>query len=455
MLSLLSAFIFALPALVTSYSAQSKSEDLPPPQSGRRCDHTPTSRGCWGKYDIQTNYYATVPDTNATREYWLSVEGGLCAPDGYQRTCMTFNGTIPGPAIIADWGDNVVIHVTNNLRDNGTAVHWHGIRMWNSTEYDGAPGVTQCPIAPGQSMTYRFRATQYGSSWYHSHHSLQYGDGLFGPIILNGPATADYDEDLGPVFLQDWSHTEIFSLWPEARRSGKPPALDTGLINGTNTWDCSNSTDPKCTGDGRKFEVVFQPGKRYRMRLINAVVEGHFQFTIDNHNLTVIANDLVPIMPYMTDSILISAGQRYDVIVEANAKSGDYWLRAVWPPSCTAQNKNPLNITGIVRYDGSSNADPISEPTALMRQGCGDEPLKSLVPYLALDVKNTRTITTEVLNNSFVDFDSDSIFTWTLNSSSLMLDWSQPTLQRVLNNDSIFPTDSNIVSVEVSCCRLP
>jgi hypothetical protein len=74
--------------------------------------------------------------------------------------CQTFNGTVPGPQIMADWGDTLVIHVTNNLPDNGTAIHWHGLRQLHSVEQDGVPGVTQCPIAPGKSMTYRFRVTR-------------------------------------------------------------------------------------------------------------------------------------------------------------------------------------------------------------------------------------------------------------------------------------------------------
>ncbi len=52
--------------------------------------------------------------------------------------------------------------------------------------------------------------------------------------------------------------------------------------------------DPNSVGGGEKFEVVFESGKEYRMRLINAAIEGHFQFMIDSHSLTVIANDLVP-----------------------------------------------------------------------------------------------------------------------------------------------------------------
>lgn len=67
--------------------------------SSTGCENTATSRSCWGEYDIDTNYYTTFPDTGITREYWLSVESADCAPDGYSRPCMTFNGTVPGPTI--------------------------------------------------------------------------------------------------------------------------------------------------------------------------------------------------------------------------------------------------------------------------------------------------------------------------------------------------------------------
>jgi FtsP/CotA-like multicopper oxidase with cupredoxin domain len=32
---------------------------------------------------------------------------------------MVFNGSVPGPTIEADWGDEIVIHVTNSLAHNG------------------------------------------------------------------------------------------------------------------------------------------------------------------------------------------------------------------------------------------------------------------------------------------------------------------------------------------------
>lgn len=52
---------------------------------------------------------------------------------------------------------------------------------WN----DGVPGVTQRPIKKGETYTYRWAATQYGSYWYHSHYRGQIEDGLYGAIIIH------------------------------------------------------------------------------------------------------------------------------------------------------------------------------------------------------------------------------------------------------------------------------
>lgn len=87
-----------------------------------------------------------------------------------------FNGTYPGPLLEACWGDQIVVHVTNRRRDNGTTIHWHGIRQLDSNQMDGVNGITQCPITYGDTYTYNFTAMQYGHTWYHSHYSLQVGD---------------------------------------------------------------------------------------------------------------------------------------------------------------------------------------------------------------------------------------------------------------------------------------
>ncbi len=45
--------------------------------------------------------------------------------------------------------------------------------------------------------------SQYGTGWYHSHVGAQAGDGIRGPMIIHGPATANYDIDMGPVMIDD------------------------------------------------------------------------------------------------------------------------------------------------------------------------------------------------------------------------------------------------------------
>lgn len=170
--------------------------------------NTADTRSTWCDYSIDTDYYTEVPDTGVTREYYLELTDVTVAPDGVSRTAMAVNGSIPGPTLFADWGDTVVVHVTNSLTDsqNGTSIHWHGIRQNYTNDQDGVVSITQCPTSPGEQVTYTWRATQYGSLWYHSHFALQAWQGIFGGIVINGPATADYDEDLGMLFLNDWDH---------------------------------------------------------------------------------------------------------------------------------------------------------------------------------------------------------------------------------------------------------
>ena len=93
-------------------------------------------------------------------------------PDGVAKEATLFNGQYPGPLLEACWGDQVVVSITNYLEDEGTTVHWHGLRQLYTNDMDGVP-VTQCPIARNRTFTYKFRALQYGTSWWHSHYSLQ------------------------------------------------------------------------------------------------------------------------------------------------------------------------------------------------------------------------------------------------------------------------------------------
>jgi len=153
---------------------------------------------------------------------------GVVNPDG-----KVFNQSYPGPWIKACWGDKVEIKIKNNLVCNGTSIHWHGIRQLGTVQMDGVNGVTQCPIAPGDSFKYNFRAMQYGSTWYHSHYSLQYADGLAGPLTIFGPSSDDYDEAIDPILISDWNHRSAFKDYNrELTQKPDIPKMNSVLING-------------------------------------------------------------------------------------------------------------------------------------------------------------------------------------------------------------------------------
>lgn len=131
------------------------------------CTNSADDRSCWTSgFDIDTNYYDSWPTTNNTVTYDFHITNVTCNPDGHgKKMCQLINGVYPGPTIFANWGDKVVVNVHNDLTENGTSIHWHGLRQLNSNEMDGTNGLTECPIVPGNSRTYEWIAAQYGTSW--------------------------------------------------------------------------------------------------------------------------------------------------------------------------------------------------------------------------------------------------------------------------------------------------
>ncbi len=220
---------------------------------------------------------------------------------------MAFNGQYPGPVIEACWGDQIVVHVKNRYINNGTTVHWHGIRQLGSNEMDGVNGITQCPIPYEHEYTYQFNATQYGHTWYHSHYSLQYPDGVAGPLVIHGPTSAEWDIDLGPILISDWIHDSAFDAYNcEAYDCGpnSPPKSDSIVVNGIGPYKQADGTFTN-----NYFRTSFTPRKKHLLRLINGSAASSFVFSIDNHTMTVVAADLVAVKPYKTDHLLVAIGE--------------------------------------------------------------------------------------------------------------------------------------------------
>ncbi|RGP76823.1 putative laccase precursor [Fusarium longipes] len=383
------------------------------------------------------NYEETFPTTGVTRKFYLVVGNHQIAPDGYLVDRMLFNGTYPGPTLEGDWGDEFEITVYNNLTNfNGTSVHWHGIRQLNTNWMDGVSGVTECPIPPGENATYRWKATQYGTSWYHN------ADGLLGAIKINGPTSMDYDYDLGPVLITDHFHKTAFSQ-VMLEYMGRPPAPDSFLMNGNGTYYCCPKTDKNCVGNSKLTSFNFEKGKKYKMSLVNTGVSTHMTFWIDKHNFSVVATDFVPIKPYNTSILNIAIGQRYDIIIEANAtlhdtansKRTNFWMHA---RDCN--NGGARSNLGIIRYDEKNQKLPWTPPPDEKHicYGCLDELSTNLVPIVERNISLAANVNYQ--NDSFkvhlVGYPDDTaensvLHKWVLKDSSFYLDWAEPSLSLV------------------------
>ncbi|KAF2233277.1 multicopper oxidase [Viridothelium virens] len=406
------------------------------------CEGAPDPSAPWCGYDINTDFYKYVPRTCKTVEYDFVVTNTTISPDGVPRMGLLVNGQMPGPAIEANWGDTVVVRLTNNLPadgNNGTTFHFHGLRQNYTNEMDGVPSITQCPVAPGESMTYTWVATQYGTSWYHSHFQLQAWEGVMGPIVIHGPSSADYDVDMGPIVLQDWSHQTVDQMYDAAQdgTTGGPRVLDTGLINGMNVFGADGASNQT----GKRYQLEFIPGKKHLLRVVNTAIQSTFKFYIDGHKLQVISTDFVPIKPYTTSILNINIGQRYDVIVEANQPVGDYWMRSDNQDAC-AVITNAKNIKGIVHYAGSSGSTPTSVGFNYTSE-CVDEPSSSLIPVVPYTVGSSNTEYDETVvvsaNNSL------NLYRWYLYGTTsatpetFQSEWSDPTLYEIWKNDTVPP----------------
>ena len=88
--------------------------------------------------------------------YTWDISYQLKSPDCFEKLAVTVNGEAPGPTIRATLGDTIVVAVHNKLETENTAIHWHGIRQIGTPWADGVAGVTQCPILPGETFTYKF-----------------------------------------------------------------------------------------------------------------------------------------------------------------------------------------------------------------------------------------------------------------------------------------------------------
>ena len=185
---LLSLFSFCL----SSSPGSAKQIDLPTPDIGNILENEFTDA-----YPEQQ-----PPTTDIKYIELVATESSVGIIPPYQTSVWSYNGTVPGPVIRIKLGDTLQLKLINHL-PQATTIHWHGVRVPNAM--DGVPGVTQAPIAPGESFIYQFTPKDTGTFWFHPHVNAaeQVERGLHGVLIVEDPDEPEYSQEFVWV-LDDW-----------------------------------------------------------------------------------------------------------------------------------------------------------------------------------------------------------------------------------------------------------
>lgn len=270
------------------------------------------------------------------------------------RPLITINGRFPGPTLIVNYNQTLLINVTNLLLSETITVHWHGLTQAGTNWMDGVKMLTQCGILPGTTFTYIFQADPPGTYWYHSHAGSQRTDGLYGGLIIReteevmnvaqeayGPFTdlphlhtltfLDYQAiDTYQLYLLIHQNTEEYNT----DRSPNPAHYKTtsfshsldgaevgiapywsGVINGRGRH--SNTTYNKT----RLSIFTVSPSSVYRLRLIGVQNFHPYRVSVDEHKMVVVATDGAFLEPMEVDYLIIWPGERYDVLVHTKHTS--------------------------------------------------------------------------------------------------------------------------------------
>jgi FtsP/CotA-like multicopper oxidase with cupredoxin domain len=235
------------------------------------------------------------------------------AGSGRRATSVwAYNGEVPGPVLRVRQGEPLAIVVENKL-DEETTVHWHGIRL--PIDMDGVPGISQPPIKPGESFTYRFTPPDAGTFWYHPHaNSLhQIGRGLAGALIVEEKSPVEVDRELVWTIM-DWR------LRPDgAIAAGFGNMMEAGMSGRIGNTVTINGTVPSA-------EPV-RAGERLRVRLINAALARIMALRFEGHRPVIVAVDGQPCEPHAPkgDRLILAPAMRLDIIVDMQGEPGRHY----------------------------------------------------------------------------------------------------------------------------------
>lgn len=261
--------------------------------------------------------------------------------DGLKYHSFAFNGQVPGPLIHVKEGDDLSITVTN-LTALPHTVHWHGMYQRETWKMDGVPAITQKPIEPGESFTYKFKADPSGSMWYHCHVNVNEHvaiRGMWGPFIVDPKEPTELEKRVTKEFVM------MMNTY-DSNYADKPGFGGMPTEEGDMNYFAMN---------GRSFPntqpMRIEEGDVVRVRLFGAGAGIHAMHT-HGHTFWVTHKDGFPLPePYRADTVLYGPGERYDLIFEAD-NPGRFIFHDHMDTHVTNNGKYPGGVVTVMEYAG-------------------------------------------------------------------------------------------------------
>ena len=245
----------------------------------------------------------TIPPALTGASFNLMLQEGTSEfYTGTTTNTMGANGSLLGPTLILNKGDEISISVTNQLQEE-TTIHWHGMHV--SPENDGGP---HTGINPGETWNPQFTVMdRAGLNWYHPHlhmHTNKHvSRGIAGLIIVK-------DSEEEALELPRTYGVDDFPLIFQTK------GFD---VNGQIEW--MSHLDTSFMTNGTVNAIVDVPAQVVRFRLLNGSAQRVFLFGISGN---------IPFQLIGTDGGLlenpveltryqIAPGQRADILVDLAA----------------------------------------------------------------------------------------------------------------------------------------
>jgi len=288
---------------------------------------------------------ATTAFAQKVVKYDLYVRDTTVNFTGKEKRAISVNGQIPMPTLTFTEGDTAEIVVHNELKEN-TSLHWHGIFLPNKE--DGVPYLTQEPIKPNTTYTYRFPIIQHGTHWYHSHSGLQEQIGMYGSFIMkkrsDDKTFRKGIDDLPtiPIILSEWTDLNPDNIHRMFHNADEWAAIKIGATQSytediteghfktkvKNEWkrmmamDVSDVYYDKVLMNGNEFSELqkiesktLKAGDKVRLRVSNGGASSYFWLRYAGGKITVVANDGNDVEPVQVDRLMIAVSETYDIIL--------------------------------------------------------------------------------------------------------------------------------------------